>query len=323
MTNLIFTHDDCRYHGDKRPREAADDTPPPGGYTHPEQPPRLRAVLDGLSASPALAAIERKDAAEADPARLKTLHGSAYVEAMLRPVAEGEIDWFDADTARTAGSPRAALLAAGGAIEAAERVMNGAANRVFVAARPPGHHAETNKAMGFCFFGNVALAAERALELGASKVAVLDFDVHHGNGTQALLWDNPDCLVVTSQQMPLWPGTGTVEERGAHDNVINIPIDPGTGSAAFVEAWQPALYRVDQLQPDLIVISAGFDAHADDPLAQLMVDEEGFADLTARIVTLAQAHSSGRVVSVLEGGYDLPALSRSVTAHATALFEGV
>ena len=149
MTNLIFTHDDCRYHGDKRPREAADDTPPPGGYTHPEQPPRLRAVLDGLSASPALAAIERKDAAEADPARLKTLHGSAYVDAMLRPVAEGEIDWFDADTARTAGSPRAALLAAGGAIEAAERVMNGAANRVFVAARPPGHHAETNKAMGF------------------------------------------------------------------------------------------------------------------------------------------------------------------------------
>ena len=219
MTNLIFTHDDCRYHGDKRPREAADDTPPPGGYTHPEQPPRLRAVLDGLSASPALAAIERKDAAEADPARLKTLHGSAYVDAMLRPVAEGEIDWFDADTARTAGSPRAALLAAGGAIEAAERVMNGAANRVFVAARPPGHHAETNKAVGFCFFGNVALAAERALELGASKVAVLDFDVHHGNGTQALLWDNPDCLVVTSQQMPLWPGTGTVEERGAHDNV--------------------------------------------------------------------------------------------------------
>ena len=320
MANLIFTHQACALHGDVR---ASDGEAVPRGWGHPEQPLRLDAVLKGLSATDALRAIERLEPGKANPDRLKTLHGSAYVDATLRPVAEGDIDWFDADTARTAGSPRAALLAAGGAIEAAERVMSGEANRVFVATRPPGHHAEADKAMGFCFFGNVALAAERALELGASKVAVLDFDVHHGNGTQALLWDNPDCLVVTSQQMPLWPGTGTVEERGAHDNVINIPIDPGTGSAAFIEAWQPALDRVDQLQPDLIVISAGFDAHADDPLAQLMVDEAGFADLTARIVALAQAHSSGRVVSVLEGGYDLPALSRSVTAHATALFEGV
>ncbi len=323
MTNMILTHDDCRRHGDRRSGTAANDDPPSGGFTHPEQPPRLRAVLDGLSATSSLATIERREAREADPDRLKTLHGSAYVDAMLAPVLEGEIDWFDADTARTAGSPRAALLAAGGAIEATELAMNGSAQRFFVATRPPGHHAEAHKAMGFCFFGNVALAAERALELGASKVAVLDFDVHHGNGTQALLWDNPDCLFVTSQQMPLWPGTGTVEERGAHDNVINIPIDPGTASAAFTEAWKPALDRVDRLQPDLIVISAGFDAHADDPLAQLMVDEGGFADLTKQIVALAKTHSSGRVVSVLEGGYDLPALSRSVTAHATALFEGV
>ena len=177
--------------------------------------------------------------------------------------------------------------------------------------------------MGFCFFGNVALAANRALEMEARKVAVLDFDVHHGNGTQALLWDNPDTLFISSQQMPLWPGSGHPSETGAHDNVLNIPLAAGTTSAELVEAWKPALDRVDRLQPDLIIISAGFDAHADDPLAGLNVEEDGFADLTAQIVALADSHSRGRVVSVLEGGYDLPALSRSVTAHASALFQGV
>ena len=321
MSNLIITHADCALHGDVR---AASDDGQPKGWKHPEQPPRLAAVMKGLSATEALQAIARQNAPRADLSRIKSLHGANYVDAMMQPVPVGEVDWYDADTGRTHATPEAALLSAGGAIEAAEIAMtDGAARRVFVATRPPGHHAEQNKAMGFCFFGNVALAANRALEMGAGKVAVLDFDVHHGNGTQALLWDNPDTLFVTSQQMPLWPGTGSANETGAHNNVINIPLDPGTNSAQLVEAWKPALDRVDALDPGLIIISAGFDAHADDPLAGLEVQEDGFHDLTGQIVALAQSHCSGRVVSVLEGGYDLPALTRSVTAHASALFEGV
>jgi acetoin utilization deacetylase AcuC-like enzyme len=321
VTNLIITHANCALHGDVREAGEGDT---PKGWKHPEQPARLAAVMEGLAATPTLEAIERTEAQRADTARLKTLHGSDYVDAMLQPVPVGVIDWYDEDTGRTAGSPEAALLSAGAAVKAAEVAMSeSGADRVFVATRPPGHHAEQDKAMGFCFFGNIALAANRALELGAGKVAVLDFDVHHGNGTQALLWDNPDALFVSSQQMPLWPGTGEPSECGAHDNVLNIPLDPGCASAALLEAWKPALDRVDALEPGLILISAGFDAHADDPLAQLNVEEDGFHDLTAQIVALAQTHCAGRVVSVLEGGYDLPALTRSVTAHARALFEGV
>ena len=319
MTNLIFTHEACALHGDVRSSETAEAL----GWRHPEQPARLKAVTDGLAATPALAAIERREPGKADPARIKKIHGADYVDSMLQPVQVGVVDWFDADTGRTFGSPDAALFAAGGAVQATEALMEGTAKRVFVATRPPGHHAEQNKAMGFCFFGNVGLAAERGLEMGARKVAVLDFDVHHGNGTQALLWDQPDTLFISSQQMPLWPGTGTPAEKGAHNNIMNLPVDPGSDSAAFLEVWKPALEAVDKLQPDLIVISAGFDAHADDPLAGLDVDEEGFNTLTQQIVALADTHSQGRVVSVLEGGYDLPALTRSVTAHATALFEGV
>lgn len=320
MTNLIFTHQACALHGDLRRSDAATEAK---GWRHPEQPRRLAAVNQGLGATPALAAIERREPGKADPNQIKKIHGAAYVDAMLQPVPRGEVDWFDADTGRTQGSPDAALYAAGGAIEATEAVMDGSARRVFVATRPPGHHAEPNKAMGFCFFGNVALAAERGLELGASKVAVLDFDVHHGNGTQALLWDQPQSLFISSQQMPLWPGTGGSDETGAHNNILNLPVDPGSDSAAFLEIWKPALEAVDRLQPDLIIISAGFDAHADDPLAGLNVDEEGFHSLTEEIVALAETHSQGRLVSVLEGGYDLPALTRSVTAHASALFQGV
>lgn len=320
MANLIFTHQACALHGDVR---ASDGEAVPRGWGHPEQPLRLEAVLNGLSANPALSAIERLEPSRANPDRLKTLHGSSYVDAMLEPVKAGTVDWYDADTGRTAGTPDAALYAAGAAIEAAEKAMSGQAKRIFVATRPPGHHAEANRAMGFCFFGNVALAANRALEMEARKVAVLDFDVHHGNGTQALLWNNPDTLFVSSQQMPLWPGSGHPDETGAHDNVLNIPLHAGTTSDELVEAWKPALARVDALQPDLIIISAGFDAHADDPLAGLNVEEDGFAALTEQIVALADSHSQGRVVSVLEGGYDLPALSRSVTAHASALFQGV
>lgn len=319
MANLIFTHQTCALHGDLR----ANDGAAPKGWSHPEQPARLDAVLKGLSATDGLAAIERLEPGKANPERLKTLHGNDYVNAMLRPVKTGAVDWVDDDTGRTAATPDAALLAAGGAIEAAERAMAGKAKRIFVATRPPGHHAEPNRAMGFCLFGNVALAANRALEMEARKVAVLDFDVHHGNGTQALLWDNPNTLFISSQQMPLWPGSGYASETGAHDNVMNIPLDQGTTSAGMLEAWKPALDRVDALEPDLIVISAGFDAHVDDPLAGLNVEEDGFAELTAQIVALADSHSQGRVVSVLEGGYDLPALTRSVTAHASALFQGV
>ena len=285
--------------------------------------------MQGLSATAcAWPRSSGREPGKANPERLKTLHGhDPTLMPCLQPVpSRSTCGGYDADTGRTARhTSDAALLAAGGAIEAAERAMArpGLLSASFVATRPPGHHAEPNRAMGFCLFGNVALAANRALEMEARKVAVLDFDVHHGNGTQALLWDNPNTLFISSQQMPLWPGSGDASETGAHDNVMNIPLDPGTTSAGLLEAWKPALDRVDALEPDLIVISAGFDAHADDPLAGLNVEEDGFAALTAQIVALADSHSQGRVVSVLEGGYDLPALTRSVTAHASALFQGI
>jgi len=215
------------------------------------------------------------------------------------------------------------LRAVGGACAGIDRVMGAQGGNAFVAMRPPGHHAETETPMGFCLFGTVAIAAKYAMQMyGLTRVAVVDFDVHHGNGTQDLLWDERRALFISSHQMPLWPGTGGPDETGAHGNVMNVPLKPGTDGAAFRRIYEDlVLPQLDRFAPELVLVSAGFDAHRDDPLAALDLLEEDFAWVTGALCDIAAKHAEGRLVSALEGGYDLPALGRSVAAHVKVLME--
>lgn len=308
MTTALFSDPACLGH-----------VTPPG---HPERVDRLRAVAAALDA-PDFAALDRRRAAPADEAELRRCHPQAFINRVrAAEPAEGTAQ-LDPDTHMSPGSWNAALAAVGAACAAVDAVLAGEAANAFCAVRPPGHHAETGKVMGFCLFGTVAIAARRALDHhGLSRVAVVDFDVHHGNGTQDLLWDEGRALFVSSHQMPLWPGTGTADERGGRDNVLNLPLPPGTDGAAFRAAWEAqALPRLAAFRPELVIVSAGFDAHADDPLAQLALREADFAWITHRLCDIAQDHAGGRLVSVLEGGYDLRALAASVAAHVGVLME--
>lgn len=287
---------------------------PPG---HPEQVARLAAVRDALAGLD----LAREEAVEAEDAALLRCHPQRYLDRLAAAVpAEGWAQ-LDADTFLAPGSLRAARLAAGAAIRAVEAVVAGEHASAFVAMRPPGHHAEAEVPMGFCLLGTVAIAAKHALDgLGLGRVAVVDFDVHHGNGTQALLWDEPRALFVSTHQSPLWPGTGAASETGAHGNVLNVPLRPGSDGAAFRRAMEEVvLPRLDAFAPELVLISAGFDAHRADPLAQLHWEVEDFAWATARLCDVADAHAGGRVASCLEGGYDLDALAASAAAHVDVL----
>jgi acetoin utilization deacetylase AcuC-like enzyme len=250
-------------------------------------------------------------------------HPASFLERIQAASPAEGIVQLDPDTWMSPGTLEAALRAVGGACAAVDLVVGGGAANAFVGLRPPGHHAERETTMGFCLFGNVAIAAKRALDVhGLSRVAVVDFDVHHGNGTQDLLWDEARALVVTSQQMPLWPGTGDPSETGAHGQVVNVPLAPGTGGAEMRAAYEAVVFpRLEAFQPQLVLISAGFDAHAADPLAELNWVEDDYAWLTGRLCDVADDHAKGRVVSVLEGGYDLGALERSVAAHVGVLEE--
>jgi len=291
---------------------------PPG---HPERAERLQAIEAAL-AVPAFAALIRREAVPADDREVLRCHPAAYLDALRRAVpAEG---WaaLDADTFVSPGSLGAALRAVGGVNAAVDAVLAGEVRNGFVAMRPPGHHAEATRAMGFCLFGTVAIAAKRALDHHRlRRVAVLDFDVHHGNGTQDLMWDEDRVLFVSSHQMPLYPGSGAVEERGAHGQILNLPLVPGSGGAEMRVAWAGALARVADFAPELILLSAGFDAHRDDPLGGLVWDEGDYAWLTGAIGAVAGSVCGGRVVSSLEGGYDLAALAGSVAAHVRGLME--
>ena len=289
---------------------------PPG---HPERADRIAAVERGLAGL----SLTRRASPIAKESELLRCHPQSYVDAIRDAEPETGTIQLDPDTWMSPGSWEAALRAVGGACAAVDAVLAGEAKNAFVVARPPGHHAESATPMGFCLFGTVAIAAKHALDQHhLTRVAVVDFDVHHGNGTQVLLWDEPRALFATSQQMPLWPGTGDRSERGAHGQIMNLPLPPRSDGATMRAAYEGEVFpALEAWRPELILISAGFDAHANDPLAQLNWREGDFAWLTQRLCDLADTHAQGRVVSCLEGGYDLDALAASVAAHVGVLQE--
>ena len=298
---LVFTHEAFRGH-----------VTPLG---HPERVERLAAVERGLAGLP----VERRECPMGDEAEVLRCHPAGYLARVKAAVPSDGWAQLDGDTFLSPGSFDAAMRAVGGICAAVDAVVSGEAKTVFVAGRPPGHHAERETAMGFCLFGTVAIGAQRALDHhGLARIAVVDFDVHHGNGTQDLLWDERRCLIVSTHQMPLYPGTGRPEERGAHGQILNVPLRAGSGGRAMREVYESVVFpALAEWEPELLLISAGFDAHADDPLAGLEWRAEDYRWLTDRLCDFA----GGRVVSSLEGGYDLDALAASVAAHVGVLEE--
>lgn len=305
MTTLIFHSPQSNNH-----------ITPPG---HPEQVARYAAVLAGLQGLD----LAQRDAPLAADQDILRAHPARYLARVRAAAPAAGWAQLDGDTYLSPGSVDAALHAVGGACAAVDAVLGGEATNAFLAARPPGHHAEHESAMGFCIFGTVAVAALRALHHHhLSRVAIVDFDVHHGNGTQDLLWNEPQALFCSSHQMPLYPGTGSPEERGAHGQIINIPLRSGSGGAEMRAAYEAQVFpALAAFSPQLLLISAGFDAHQADPLAGLNWATADFAWLTERLCDVADKACGGRVVSCLEGGYDLPALTASVAAHLGVLQE--
>jgi len=301
----LVTHEECLQH-----------LTPPG---HPEQVARLEYILEALK-DVNLLRVSAPMAADDDILRI---HPREHINYLQDSVPETGFKSLDGDTHISSGSLTAAYRAAGGVLRAVDLVLSGEAKNAFAAVRPPGHHAETLSAMGFCLFGNIALGVKHALDFhGLKKVAVIDFDVHHGNGTQEILWDESRCLTFTSQQIPLWPGTGTEEEQGNYNNIVNIPLPPRSTGALMRQKYEALVFPVLQnFEPELILISAGFDAHEADPLAELNWSTEDFSWLTERLCKIAQECCEGRLVSTLEGGYDLEALADSVKVHVKKLCE--
>lgn len=314
MRTALFTHTACLAHDP--------------GRMHPESPARLKAVLGALEAEE-FALLDRREAPPADLTDIARSHSRSYIDRVMAsiPPADAEpSDWYkalDGDTVVSPGSGEAALRAAGAAIAAADAVMAGEVRNAFCAIRPPGHHAEADHAMGFCLFNNVAIAAEHLRTVhGLSRVAVIDFDVHHGNGTQHMFEADGGLFYASTHQMPLYPGTGAPQEKGV-GNIVNVPLLPMTGSAAFREAiTHKILPALEKFQPEFLIISAGFDAHAADPLAALQLTAEDFYWVTARLTEFAAKVCQGRVISCLEGGYELEALGLSAAAHVRALMAG-
>src|SRR5213080_999223 len=309
MPTLLITHPACLQH-----------LTPAG---HPERPDRLRAIERAL-AHDRFRELVRVEAPSGSLEDIALCHPMSYVTAIRDATPKEGLLGLDADTTMSPGSFEAALRAAGGAAHAVDEVVAGRVSNAFVATRPPGHHTETARPMGFCLFNNAAIAARYAQKRhGLDRTAIVDFDVHHGNGSQDIFWSDKTVMYCSTHQMPLYPGTGARGERGAHDTVVNAPLSPGDGGAKFREAFETVILpRLRDFQPEMIVISAGFDAHQRDPLANLNLLEADFLWATQKVMVVAQASANGRVVSMLEGGYDLEGLANSAAAHVSALMQG-
>jgi acetoin utilization deacetylase AcuC-like enzyme len=290
---------------------------------HPERPDRLRAV-DKVLATDRFSNLVRAQAPAADLDAIALCHPREYVEEIRDASPEAGFVRIDADTTMSPGSFEAAMRAAGGAIHAVDEVIARRVDNAFCAMRPPGHHAETTTPMGFCLFNSAAIAARHAQKQhGLARVAIVDFDVHHGNGTQEIFWSDPAVMYCSTHEMPLYPGTGAKTERGTQDTIVNAPLRAGDAGEKFREALETTILpRLIGFAPELIVISAGFDAHVRDPLANLNLVEEDFGWITRKLMDAAGDTAGGRVVSLLEGGYDLQGLANSVDAHVTALMRG-
>jgi len=305
MTTLLYSHPACLEHD-------------PGSY-HPESPERLRAVLAALSAEE-FAGIHRREAPRAALDDIARVHPRGYIDAVLAAIPSSGHAGLDADTIVSPGSGEAALRAAGAVCAAVDAVMAGEADNAFCAVRPPGHHAEPDRPMGFCLFNSVAIAALRARDFhDCARVAVIDFDVHHGNGTQTMFESDPTLFYGSTHQSPLYPGTGARSETGV-GNIVNVPLAPNSGTVPFQRAFNEfILPALEDFRPDFLLVSAGFDAHRRDPLAQLDLTEADYSWVTQILARCAARHCKGRLVSVLEGGYDLGALGASAAAHVRAL----
>jgi acetoin utilization deacetylase AcuC-like enzyme len=308
LTTILYSHPACLEHHNL-----------PG---HPERPDRLRAI-DRVLGTEGFAPLVRVEAPQADPALFALAHPQSFVDRIHEAVPQEGFARVDADTAISPGSWEAVLRAAGAAVAGVDAVFSGEADNVFASVRPPGHHAEKTTAMGFCLINSVAVAARHAQRKhGAERVAIVDFDVHHGNGTQDIFYEDETVLFASSHQMPLFPGTGELGETGA-GNIFNAPLANGDGGEAFKAAWRERIIpAVDRFAPDLIIISAGFDAHRLDPLAGINLEAEDFDWVTGKLMGLASRHCGNRIVSVLEGGYDLTGLATSVAAHVNRLMTG-
>jgi acetoin utilization deacetylase AcuC-like enzyme len=305
MSIALYTHHSCLEHD-----------PGPG---HPESPARLEAVLEAL-ADPRFAALKRVEAPRATRAQLVRVHRAELLDEVLERAPQSGWRRLDPDTVMSPVSAEAALRAAGAVCAAVDAAIAGTNRRAFCAVRPPGHHATPSTAMGFCLFNSIAVGAAHAIAAHClERVAIVDFDVHHGNGTQDIFWNDPRVLYVSSHQSPLYPGTGARTETGA-GNIVNAPLPPGSGSADFRAVYEQTLLpALASFAPQLVMISAGFDAHRLDPLANLNLEAHDYAWITERLAGIAERHAAGRVVSSLEGGYNLTALRESVAAHLAAL----
>lgn len=306
MTTLFMTHTECLFH----------DT----GTGHPERPDRLRAVFHAIDET-GYPDLLRREAPLATDAQLALAHSDAYVQKLVAAIPASGRRNLDPDTVVSPGSAEAVRRAAGAVVAAVDAVFAGDADNAFCAVRPPGHHAEPDRPMGFCLFNNAAIGALHARQAhGIRRVAVVDFDVHHGNGTQARFRDDPELMYLSSHQWPLYPGTGAAHETGVADNLVNLCLEPTAGTEDFRRVWsETGLPRLRAFAPELVIISAGFDGHERDPLASLNLTDADYGWITGEIMTIAMDCCDGRLVSVLEGGYDLDALQSATRVHVSTL----